>query len=463
MDFSWRAWLATAFALFACAWVSERACARDGDVVLPFGARLVIPPSGSFYPLGVCVDSANRVLLSGYRYVDPAPPGGKDYFAARLLPNGAADPDFGTAGQVQIPFDVAGGNDDIGTRCAMQGDKPVITGTVETTPAGFDFGLLRLDEDGTPDDGFGIDGELTVAIDDGGSTDLAVAILVQPDQKIVVAGEAYTATGNLAAVARLMPDGARDNAFDLDGRVSIAFAPGDPAEASFAESVAEDSLGRIIVAGASAHDFAIARLTPDGALDPTFNGSGTTTVAFDLAGDGIDQAEGVLAQSDGKIVAAGYACSGGTPGCSTEDVALVRLNADGSLDASFGQGGRRVISLDRGGSNVDRAYAILQQPDGKLLVIGTVTTSDTDADAFVLRLRADGSLDPGFGTNGVAIHGNDGFGDLADIPLSAVLLASGEIVIGGIAQFGAPPATYGFAMRIASGDDIFTDGLDPPL
>jgi uncharacterized delta-60 repeat protein len=138
-------------------------------------------------------------------------------------------------------------------------------------------------------------------------------------------------------------------------------------------------------------DFAVVRYNPDGSLDKSFGGTGLVTT--DL-GTPQDEAFDVLVQPDGKVVAAGWDAN--------NQFALVRYNADGSLDTSFGGGtakGKVLTSVSQG--SADRAFALALQPDGKLVVAGvTEPKNTTNEDLALVRYNTDGSLDTSFGTGG---------------------------------------------------------------
>src|SRR5207247_383388 len=149
-----------------------------------------------------------------------------------------------------------------------------------------------------------------------------------------------------------------------------------------------------------------ARAFPGG-LDASFGTSGT--VITDFAGDS-DAALALVRQADGKVVAAGErrACVGGehdgercqvTDDCSAfpcvADFALARYRADGSVDLTFGSGGR--VVTDFGGD--DTAFALAVQPDGKIVVAG-VSTGGGTMDFALARYDSDGALDTSFGSGG---------------------------------------------------------------
>src|SRR5437870_3563768 len=147
-----------------------------------------------------------------------------------------------------------------------------------------------------------------------------------------------------------------DPSFGAGGQVLTDFGGGDGARA-----LALQADGRIVVAGRSCPStwrFALARHDADGTLDPSFGGGGRVLTNF----AGRDEASALALQSDGKIVVAGFSGAGGR-----QDFAVARYNPDGSLDPSFGSGGR--VLTDFGGD--DEASALALQSDGKIVVAGS--------------------------------------------------------------------------------------------
>src|SRR5262249_59915042 len=169
-------------------------------------------------------------------------------------------------------------------------------------------------------------------------------------------------------------------------------------DADVAHAVKLQSDGKIVVAGVAsspsggpASQFAVARYNSTGALDASFGTGGRVTVSF--AGKG-DEARALAIQSDGKMVVAGFAT---TADGSSSDFALVRLNLSGSPDTGFGAGGK--VTTDFAGG-ADRGYAIAIQLDNKIIVAGSTATGDAMAFALA-RYNPDGALDTGFGSGGV--------------------------------------------------------------
>ncbi len=128
----------------------------------------------------------------------------------------------------------------------------------------------------------------------------------------------------------------------------------------------------------------------DGDLDTSFDSDGKVTTAI---GSANDRARDIIQQSDGKLVVVGETNNG-----SNDDIAIVRYNSDGSLDTGFDSDG---IATKAVGSGYDKAYAVLQQSDGKLVVAGYYESASTNNDVVLLRYDSDGSLDTGFDSDGI--------------------------------------------------------------
>ena len=186
----------------------------------------------------------------------------------------------------------------------------------------------------------------------------------------------------------------------------------------FSRAVAVQPDGRILAAGATFNG-----LTYD-VLVVRFNADGSLDTTFGTRGvftydRGTDDYGYAMAlRSDGKIIIAGCTYNG-----TTYDILVLRLNGNGTLDTSFGS--RGVVTYD-GGSN-DFAYAAALQPDGKILVVGE-NHNGMDHDALVLRFNGNGSLDTSFGSGGVVTY-DSGYNDYAN---ALSLQSDGRIVVAGI-------------------------------
>ena len=165
-----------------------------------------------------------------------------------------------------------------------------------------DFALARYNADGSLDTSFDSDGKLTTNVY---GNDVAYAISIQSDGKIVVAGSSGNALSRSFSLARYNADGSLDSTFDSDGKLTTSFGG-----FAYAYGVAIQSDGKIVVAGGVANDlsptnsdFALARYNPDGSLDTTFDSDGKLTTNL----GGIDYGRSIILQPDGRIIVAGYA------------------------------------------------------------------------------------------------------------------------------------------------------------
>jgi uncharacterized delta-60 repeat protein len=341
---------------------------------------------------------------------------------ARYNADGTLDPTFGTGGEVTTDFGA--------TDVAVQRDgKIVVAGS----------GLARYTPDGTPDPTFGTGGEV--------ATDFwAAAVAIQLDGKTVVAGSFFNGSNDDFALARYNPDGTLDPTFGTGGKVTTDFF-GDWDDAN---ALAIQGDGKVVVAGTAFNntnpDFALTRYNADGTLDPTFGTGGKVTTDFHGQGEGclIGEAPFAVAiQEDGKIVAAGFHCL-----AETFVFALARYNPDGALDPTFGTGGKVDIP---GSSRMATAAAI--QGDGKIVAAGgcfgdLFFCDYQPSDFFLARLNPDGTLDPTFGVGGKVttdFGGGESASDLA-IQGGGKLVAAGSGFLarykeGGVAITSVNPAT----------------------
>lgn len=324
---------------------------------------LVLPPQAST----VKSKAPSDFNVAGNRKTDSA-----NLTPFTTLPPGSLDPTFGIGGKVTTSISNAAS--DGANAIAIQSDgKIVLAGyAYNFINLSLDFGLVRYNTNGSLDTSFGTDGK--VATDFGGTWERANAVAIQADGKIVAAGYGF--------LARYNSDGSLDASFDGDGKLTTNFGS--------ASAIAIQADGKIVTAGGVNNAFALARYNPDGSLDPSFGTDGKVITDFS---PGADYALGVAIQSNGKIVAAG----GSNASCTfvfpqticRSDRSLARYNIDGSLDNSFGVGGR--VTTVYGGDN--HADGLAVQSDGRIVTAGG---------SSLVRYNINGSLDTSFGTNGRA-------------------------------------------------------------
>lgn len=355
---------------------------------------------------------AGGLLVPAAQATPPAPvPAG---------PASGLDTTFSGDGKVVTDFL---GQSDGGRALALQPDGKVVvagqtllwkpdTGIPTLEPLHVNFAVVRYLRNGSLDPTFGGDGRVDTDFFD--RDDVAEAVVIQPDGKIVVAGFAsLTYNAGLRAkdadfaLARYNTDGTLDATFGGDGKVTTNFGSGENS-VDFGYSMELEPGGKIVVAGQAFDDtgtrsvFGVARYNTDGTLDAGFDGDGKTTT--DFAGFGA-AASSMAIQPNGMIVAAGSAYHEGTPGSPlSSDMALVRYTSGGELDPTFGIDGKVITGFDDPDGN-DGATSVLIQPDGKIVASGhadshPVPDDKTVSDLALVRYRSDGTLDPAFGFGG---------------------------------------------------------------
>ncbi len=348
----------------------------DGSLDTTFGSGngyvITAVGTGADEAQDIRILSSGKILVQGYAING----GSNDIALVQYNSDGSLDTSFG-GGTGRIMSGISG--EDTGYAMNIQSDgKILVAGT-----NGNDFLLARFNSNGSLDTSFGTSGRVTT--DFAAGTDTARSIAMQSDGKIVLAGSAFnSSTFNDFAVARYNSDGSLDTSFNSTGRVTVDF--GSSTDQGYGLAIQND--GRIIVNGftnsAGTTDNAIMRLTTAGALDTTFGGTGRVITAI---GSGSDFAFDVKVQSDGKILSSGYASISGN------DFTVVRYNANGTLDTSYGSGGIAVTNFSA--TTDDRGSKMILQADGKVVLAGCTTQSGT-YDLSLARYNADGTADVTF-------------------------------------------------------------------
>lgn len=269
---------------------------------------------------------------------------------------------------------------------------------------------------------FDTDGKVTTDI--GNGNDDVRAIAIQTDGKIVVAGYSEdTSFIKGFGLVRYNANGSLDLSFDNDGKVTT---PIGTAGLILTVSVAIQSDGKIVMVGTfyngSDNDFVLVRYNTNGSVDNTFGTGGKVITDFGASDDG---AYAVAIQSDGKIIVAGYSLAS-----VSYDFALVRYNTNGSLDNTFGTGGKATTAI---GTANEIAYSVAIQSDGKIVAAG-YSLSSVDIDLALVRYNTNGSLDNTFDTDGIV---TTDIGPSHNDGRSLAIQTDGKIVVAGIAKNGS--------------------------
>lgn len=235
----------------------------------------------------------------------------------------------------------------------------------------------------------------TQLVSPGEGEDYAAAIAVQSDGKVITVGwTSTTAGGTDLAIVRHGRDGTLDASFGTGGKVVTAVGALRATDEAHAVAVQAD--GKIVVGGLTAttgtdYDFLLVRYNADGSLDATFGNGGKVVTSF---GASTDRINAILIQDDGKIVVGGESDQGSTT--TGTDFALARYNANGSLDATFGNGGK-VLTAVHANAAKDAVYALAFQTVG---AEKRIVAAGGESDFTVARYLTNGQLDGAFGNGG---------------------------------------------------------------
>lgn len=390
--------------------------AQDGSLDAGFGSGGTVitdVAQAGDVARAVAVQADGKVVVAGYSFMGT----GYDLAVVRFHADGTLDSGFGSNGVVTTDFE---GGDDQAHALAIQPDgKLVVAGTASNGTASL-FAAVRYNPDGTTDGSFGIGGMVTT--DFGIGTALVRAIALQADGGIVVAGSCGTGLGDVIAVARYTGDGAPDTTFNMDGMVTTDLGEGSDR----ANAIAVQPDGKIVVVGVDSigpfSDFAVVRYLVDGTLDSSFGTAGVVVTDMGSgSGTGSDWANAVALLPDGRVVAAGYG-----EVANNFNFAAARYLPDGTLDGSFSGDGRVAASI---GIGTDAAYAMALQPDGKIILAGSSSTGFL-FDFALVRYNPNGTLDATFGTGGKVVTPLAAINDEA---YSCAIQPDGGIVAAGYA------------------------------
>lgn len=339
----------------------------DGSLDTGFGGGdgkvITTRPGKSIRGYDVALQPDGKIVVGG-TYVDASPSGPfqSDFMAIRYRSEGELDDSFSGDGIATVDF---GGPGDSASGVAVDDGRIVLGGSVDGTPV-YDLGIARLDENGDPDTAFSGDGRDTA---DAGGDDYGEDIAIQEGGEMLVVGG--TLPDDFVA-ARFLSAGGLDESFSGDGIQTTTFPGG-----ANASSVTVQSDGKIILAGVSGTDIALARYGEEGSPDTSFGDQGTAVTDF---GDAEGASE-VAADLHGGIVVAGtlHEPSGNTR------FALARYDEDGHLDSSFSTNGKLTTDFSEGPSQAN-GMAI---QDGRIVVAGTVEEG-TGSDFALARYLGEG-------------------------------------------------------------------------
>jgi uncharacterized delta-60 repeat protein len=321
-----------------------------------------------------------------------------DGFLIRYQSNGSLDSAFGTNGVVITLGNTVGTDANVWLYphdMVLQPDgKIVVAGLADYISVYGDGYVARYNQNGTPDGTFltNIQGQLngSVVVNFANNYNVINAVRLQSDGKIVVAGWTNEGSSDLA-MARINPNGSFDTSFDGDGKLTTDFGNNAPDSAN---DIAIQPDGKIVAVGQTNINFidvAVARYTPNGALDPTFGGGdGKENIDFYTWGEA---ASAVALQADGKIVIGGV----GDLERNFSGFFVLRLLTNGGFDTSFGNGSGKVITNLGEGVNTGLGQTVngmVLKTNGRLVLAGTSSFNSTDKDFTLVQYDLNSSRTP---------------------------------------------------------------------
>jgi uncharacterized delta-60 repeat protein len=350
----------------------------------------------------VLVQADNKIVAIGTTATFSSP----KYFAlTRFTTNGVMDTSFGDNGRVITVFNANSANEGAFAAALQPDGKIIAAGFVSRiSPGEGYFALARYNPNGSLDTTFGNGGMVLTAVFQ--HINEARAVTVGPDGQIFAAGYYFGGNQNFQSlVARYSTNGTLEDTFgDFQGF--------DLGTENILRAVAIQPDGKIVTGGnfrqsysaPSSADAKVMRFNPDGTLDSSFGASGRLIISSPTIGEAVNA---VAILPDGRIIAAGY---------SGQDFLVMRFNANGSFDTTFGGATGRVttpIGID------SQANSVIVRPDGKILASGS-----SGLNSGVVYYNADGSLDTSFSGDGKFIFP---FGTLNGMAFDSL----GRIVLGG--------------------------------
>lgn len=382
----------------------------DADGILdvpPFDTVQTTGLSGTEHDrlLGAAIDAQNRLYGAGW-----VASGSDQMMAvARFRSNGQLDPSYGNGGVATVNVAPGGKAVELARGIVVQSSgKVVVSGPIEHDPTGSgdagkdtDIALARFDQNGKLDATFGTGGvvklDLSTGVADGtayrGDTTWGLTGLAN-DKLAVIGAQVGVGEGRKDhdfAVVRLNADGTRDANFGTGG---VALVGVGPNVSETPKNAVELPDGRLVVTGYANVDgivkVVLFRLTPQGALDPTFGTGGLT----------VEQLLGNVAESyavaltGNRLVTTGY---GKDTAEAKVDLITGGFTLDGRLDPTFGTNG--TVRIDVAGED-DRGRHVVGLPNGGALLVGSGKPTGNNLDAMVVKLTPAGALDATFGTNG---------------------------------------------------------------
>lgn len=428
-----RPWVALAIAAtmgMVCASAAHSETGGALDRGFSNDGRASFPAADSFVARAVAIDSADRIVVAGYR-CEPDPisrdgtclaDGNSSFRVARLTRDGGLDSEFGDNGIITTPM---GDGRSQALDLMLMGDGDIVVAGVAVSGGHDVFALARYTARGFLDQGFGVGGRVLQTL--GTSYSSVTDIAPGPGGYILAAGQAVDAAGiPRSAVARFSPAGELDRSFGSGG-----LTMGGALGYGYALGMTVSRKGIITTAGVSGADvspttyqFGELRLNPTGTPLTSFGENGA---ALQRVGNAESFATAVVGAPGNGFVAAGAAVLPDD----RQTMAVVRGTPAGGLDPTFGAAGTVLIPQLAGSAAND----VLAYPDGRILVIGQAASAEKRYSFSSARLLPNGKRDPEWGTKGVRRVSFPEYGSVR--ATASALQSSGRLVTAGIGCAGA--------------------------
>lgn len=446
-------------------WGNRPLQGQDGTLDASFGGdgTIVLDVEGAHKPdylEDILVQPDHKIVAVGSAY-DPINIPGHDFVIARFNADGTPDSSFWIDGVVQVAFNYGGDDNDRAFAVDRYSNgKLLVVGSVEVGVGATSVGIIKINTDGSLDHTFGTQGRMLVSVGGTGASDRGVAVKILPNNQAIVGIASETAGDLDFAFVRINSFGGTDSTFGDSGKKIVSFNYGGQNWDELTD-IAIQPDGKILAVGlvqyANDFDFGVVRLTAQGQLDTTFDLDGKWTYGFDNGTEMDDYGAAISVQSDGKIVVAGT-ISAASAGDS--DYGVVRLMANGLLDPTFSGNGLLELSP---GARVDVCYDAEVLADGRIYVAGYKDYGGGDLDFAVFKLHPDGSPDTTFSSDGFNTVAFDLGQNNTDHFRAFDFDSDGDILLGGHAMMPAVDDTdFAIARLINSIDTstIFSDGFE---
>jgi len=317
------------------------------------------------------------------------------------------DSSFGINGRIAHEVGISSsGESGLGNRAlkVLSNGKMMIatTSKINQFNANRNYWVARLNADGSLDESFGEGGKVIIFSGNEGVGNSLEAIDVNEANKVIICGQRKDPFNNSieeANIIQLNADGSIDNNFGINGTVSLKLSPIN--STTSARDIKYLADGKIVILTnvrfsvtnpvGLGQEFCVIKLNVDGSFDTSFGENG---VSFIIDAETIDIPSKMEIQEDGKLILAGTESTS-----AVSKFKFIRLNANGSVDNSFGTNGSVII--DRGSDRTPNLNDLIIASNGKILATGNLSPAVGSSQLTIVRLNSDGSMDTSFDNDGI--------------------------------------------------------------